>query len=78
MGNSKSFPRNWYPTLPVWLVKQVTHETGEAIRELAPTAVVLVPDFARVYPLAEVAAPVVGFVGREEIRDGGGRGVHVR
>lgn len=52
----------------VWLAKQATLETGEAIRELAPTAVILVPDFARVYPLAEVAAPVVGFVGREELR----------
>ena len=52
----------------VWLAKQVFVETGEAIRELAPTAVVLVPDFARVYPLGEVAAPVVGFVGREELR----------
>ena len=52
----------------VWLAKQVSVETGEAIRELAPTAVVLVPDFARVYPLGEVAAPVVGFVGREELR----------
>jgi len=52
----------------VWLAKQVRVETGEAVRELAPTAVVLVPDFARVYPLGEVAAPVVGFVGREELR----------
>jgi cell division protein FtsI (penicillin-binding protein 3) len=52
----------------VWLAKQQSVETGEAIRELAPTAVVLVPDFARIYPLAEVAAPVVGFVGREELR----------
>jgi len=52
----------------VWIAKQASVETGEAIRELAPTAVVLVPDFARVYPLGEVAAPVVGFVGREELR----------
>ena len=52
----------------VWLAKQASVETGEAVRELAPTAVVLVPDFARVYPLGEVAAPVVGFVGREELR----------
>lgn len=51
----------------VWLAKQVSVKTGEAIRELAPTAVVLVPDFARVYPLGEVAAPVVGFIGREEL-----------
>jgi cell division protein FtsI/penicillin-binding protein 2 len=52
----------------VWIAKQASVETGEAVRELAPTAVVLVPDFARVYPLGEVAAPVVGFVGREELR----------
>jgi len=52
----------------VWLAKQATPETGDAIRELAPTAVVLVPDFARAYPLGSVAAPVVGFVGREELR----------
>ena len=52
----------------VWLAKQVKVETGEAVRELAPTAVGLVLDFARVYPLGEVAAPVVGFVGREELR----------
>ena len=52
----------------VWIAKQASVETGEAIRERAPTAVVLVPDFARVYPLGEVAAPVVGFVGREELR----------
>jgi len=51
----------------VWLAKQASVETGEAIRELAPTAVVLVPDFTRVYPLGEVAAPVVGFIGREEL-----------
>jgi cell division protein FtsI/penicillin-binding protein 2 len=52
----------------VWVAKKVSTETGEAVRELAPTAVVLVPDFERVYPLGSVAAPVVGFVGREELR----------
>jgi len=52
----------------VWLAKQASQETGEAVRELAPTAVVLVPDFARVYPLGTLAAPVVGFVGREELQ----------
>lgn len=52
----------------VWVAKQVFPETGEAVRELAPTAVVLVPDFARIYPLGSLAAPVVGFVGREELR----------
>jgi cell division protein FtsI/penicillin-binding protein 2 len=62
VGRLTSGPRT------VWLAKQVEVETGEAVRELAPTAVVLVPDFERVYPLGEVAAPVVGFVGREELR----------
>lgn len=52
----------------VWLAKQVSAEIGDAVRELAPTAVVLVPDFARVYPMGSVAAPVVGFVGREELQ----------
>ena len=51
----------------VWLAKRMTPAVGEAVRELAPTAVVLVPDFARVYPLGELAAPVVGFVGHEEL-----------
>jgi len=59
----------------VWLAKQVTSETGEAIRELAPTAVILVPDFARAYPLGMLAAPVVGFVGREELRTVGRAGL---
>ncbi len=59
----------------VWLAKQVASSTGEAIRELAPTAVVLVPDFARAYPLGAVAAPVVGFVGREELRTIGRAGL---
>lgn len=59
----------------VWVAKQVLVETGEAIRELEPTAVVMVPDFARAYPLASVAAPVVGFVGREELRTVGRAGL---
>lgn len=59
----------------VWLAKQVEPETGEVIRELAPTAVALVPDFARAYPLGTLAAPVVGFVGREELRTVGRAGL---
>lgn len=59
----------------VWLAKQVAPEIGEAVRELAPTAVALVPDFERVYPLGAVAAPVVGFVGREELRMVGREGL---
>jgi len=62
----------------VWLAKQTAPEIGEAVRELAPTAVALVPDFARVYPMGSVAAPVVGFVGREELRTVGRAGLEHR
>ncbi len=51
----------------VWLAKQVDSEIAEEVRKLAPSAVVVVPDSRRVYPLGEVAAPVIGFVGREEL-----------
>ena len=51
----------------VWLDQQVDRDTAEAIRELAPTAIVTVPDAKRIYPLGAVAAPVIGFVGREEL-----------
>jgi cell division protein FtsI/penicillin-binding protein 2 len=59
----------------IWLAKKVPAEVGDAVRQLAPTAVVLVPDFARVYPLGSLAAPVVGFVGREELRTVGRAGL---
>lgn len=58
----------------VWLAQRMTREDGESIRSLAPQAVVLVPDFARAYPLGVLAAPVVGFVGREELRTVGRAG----
>ncbi len=51
----------------VWLAQSIDRGTAEAIQGLAPNAVVLVPDSARIYPLGPVAAPVVGFVGREEL-----------
>jgi cell division protein FtsI/penicillin-binding protein 2 len=51
----------------VWIAQRVERATAEMVRELAPSAVVLVPDSQRVYPLGTVAAPVVGFVGREEL-----------
>lgn len=51
----------------VWLAKRVDPAAAEAVRELAPTAVALVPDYARVYPLGSLAAAVVGFVGHEEL-----------
>lgn len=51
----------------VWIAQRVERETAEAVQALAPNAVVLVPDTQRVYPLGAIAAPVVGFVGREEL-----------
>jgi cell division protein FtsI/penicillin-binding protein 2 len=51
----------------VWIAQRVERTTAEMVQALAPNAVVLVPDSQRVYPLGTVAAPVVGFVGREEL-----------
>ncbi len=51
----------------LWLAKMVPREVAEEVRQLAVRAVVLVPDFARIYPQRRLAAPVVGFVGREEL-----------
>ena len=51
----------------LWLAKMVPPEVAEEVRLLAVRAVVLVPDFARIYPQQRLAAPVVGFVGREEL-----------
>ncbi|HOC43145.1 MAG TPA: penicillin-binding protein 2 [Thermoanaerobaculales bacterium] len=51
----------------VWVAQRVERRTAEKVQGLAPHAVVLVPDSQRVYPLGTVAAPVVGFVGREEL-----------
>jgi len=48
-------PRN------VWLAKRVQRERAEQVRVLAPQAIVLVPDFARIYPQGSLAAPVIGF-----------------
>jgi cell division protein FtsI (penicillin-binding protein 3) len=51
----------------LWLAKMVPPEVAEEVRLLAVRAVALVPDFARIYPQQRLAAPVVGFVGREEL-----------
>jgi len=51
----------------VWIAQRVERATAEKVQALAPNAVVLVPDSQRLYPLGTVAAPVVGFVGREEL-----------
>jgi cell division protein FtsI (penicillin-binding protein 3) len=64
----KNGPRN------VWLAKQLQRERAEQVRVLAPQAVGLVPDFARIYPQGSLAAPVIGFVGREELRTVGRAG----
>jgi cell division protein FtsI (penicillin-binding protein 3) len=52
----------------MWMVQRATRDTVEAIRSLAPDAVVLVPDAQRLYPMGRLASPVVGFVGREELQ----------
>jgi cell division protein FtsI (penicillin-binding protein 3) len=58
----------------VWLAKKVPREVAEEVRQLAVRAVVLVPDFARIYPQRRLAAPVVGFVGREDLNTVGRSG----
>jgi cell division protein FtsI/penicillin-binding protein 2 len=58
----------------VWLAQRVRHELAEQVVALAPRAVVLVPDFARIYPQGRLAAPVIGFVGREELHTVGRAG----
>ncbi len=58
----------------MWLAQRAERATAEAIRSLAPDAVVLVPDAERIYPMGELAAPVVGFVGREELETVGRAG----
>lgn len=62
----------------VWLAKEVSKESAEAVRRLASDAVVLVPDSERIYPLGSLAAPVVGFVGREELEIVGRAGLEHR
>jgi cell division protein FtsI/penicillin-binding protein 2 len=58
----------------MWLVQRAERAAAEAIRSLAPDAVVLVPDAERIYPMGALAAPVVGFVGREELQTVGRAG----
>lgn len=59
----------------VWAAQQVKVAAATAVRRLAPGAVVLVPDSSRLYPLGRLAAPVIGFVGREELRTVGRAGL---
>jgi cell division protein FtsI (penicillin-binding protein 3) len=51
----------------IWIGQRVERAIAEMVQTFAPNAVVLVPDSQRVYPLGSIAAPVVGFVGREEL-----------
>lgn len=59
----------------VWLAQQLDPEVADQIRELEPHAVFCVPDSARVYPQGRLAAPVLGFVGREELTTVGRAGL---
>lgn len=61
-----------------WLAQQVPREQALRVRALAPAAVALVPDSARVYPLGRVAAPLLGFVGREAMATVGRWGLEQR
>ncbi|HSO21399.1 MAG TPA: hypothetical protein VLT81_00745, partial [Chondromyces sp.] len=58
----------------MWLAQRVLPETGEQVRSLAASAVGLFPDFECIYPQGALAAPVVGFVGREELNTVGRAG----
>ncbi len=58
----------------LWLAKQVPNDVAERVESLAPHAVGLIPDFKRIYPQGSLAAPVVGFVGREELHTVGRAG----
>jgi cell division protein FtsI/penicillin-binding protein 2 len=58
----------------IWLVKRAERAVAEAVRELDSEAVVLVPDARRIYPMGRLAAPVIGFTGREELRTVGRSG----
>ncbi len=52
----------------MWLAKSLDSETAQAVQDLERGAILIVPHWDRVYPLGRSAAPVVGFVGREELR----------
>ena len=62
----------------VWLAKKVPSDVAEEVRLLAARTVGIVPDFARIYPQRRLAAPVVGFVGREELNTVGRAGFEYR
>jgi cell division protein FtsI/penicillin-binding protein 2 len=51
-----------------WLAKNLDRKTAVGIRSLEEAAVLLAPHWARQYPLGRHAAPLVGFVGMEELK----------
>lgn len=52
----------------LWLAKGLDLETAKSVQALERNALCLVPHWERLYPLGRTAAPVVGFVGQEELR----------
>ncbi len=59
----------------VWLAQQVAPDTARAVHALAPGAVALVPDAERLYPQGTMAAAMIGFIRREELKTVGGAGL---
>jgi len=51
-----------------WLAKGLDNDTAKAVQALERNAILIVPHWERVYPLGRTAAPVIGFVGREELQ----------
>lgn len=51
-----------------WLAKNLDQDTAESLRAIEQSAVLLVPHWARHYPLGRHAAPLLGFVGLEELK----------
>lgn len=52
----------------LWLAKGLDLETAQSVQALERNALCLVHHWERLYPLGRTAAPVVGFVGQEELR----------
>ncbi len=52
----------------LWLAKGLELETAQSVQALERGALCIVRHWERVYPLGRTAAPVVGFVGQEELR----------
>ena len=51
-----------------WLAKGLDADTAQTIQALERNAIGIVPHWDRVYPLGPTAAPLIGFVGREELQ----------